>query len=279
MASQTYIEFIEAVRSYLVETNSDSPKSGKSNKQVVQAVKDKIKSGDLAISLSDGSMLSYLSKAANQEVSSGIVSGGVGVGYYLAGEGNDAPDQSEVDVKEVKVAKGKKETIREKDLYGLMELWLNQKGYSAKDTSNLKKGGRWGNPDIIGVERVDLFGAVQIDVASCEIKLSEDGWEQVIFEAISHKRFSNRSWFCYRVEGEGHPLPKGIEYYAERYKVGVVQIILADSDVIDLQKENKTPLDFIDRVVERIPALFDHVPLGEQKDVVDRAGITLTMSF
>ena len=279
MASQTYIDFVNAVRDYLTETGSNSPSTGKSNKQVVEALQARIADGKLAISLGEGSMLSYLSRAANQDVSSGFVSGGVGIGYYLQAEDFATAPAANVDEKEIKSSKGKKETLREKDLYGLMELWLNQKGYAAKDTSNLKKGGRWGNPDIIGVERVDLFGAVQIDVASCEIKLAEEGWEQVIFEAISHKRFSNRSWFCYRVVSEGSPLPKGIEYYAERYKVGVVQIILSDSEIIELQKGTKAPLDFIDRVVERVPALFDHVPLAEQKEVIERAGITLTVTF
>lgn len=279
MASQTYYDFIAAVRAYLTATGSTDAKSGKSNKQVVQAIQEKIAKGELAISLGDGSMLSYLSNAANQDLTSGIVSGGVGVGYYLDEMPAEAVAAKPVDIAKVSSGKGKGTVLREKDLYPLLELWLNQKGYAAKDTSNLKSGGRWGNPDIIGVERVDLFGAVEIDVASCEIKLAEEGWEQVIFEAISHKRFSNRSWFCYRVDAEGFPMPKGIEYYAERYRVGLVQIILTDQEILDLKKNEKAPLDFIERVVERVPALYDRVPLAEQKDVIERAGISLTMSF
>lgn len=260
-------------------TGSVDAKTGKSNKQVVQAVKSKINSGELAISLGEGSMLSYLSNAANQDLASGIISGGVGVGYYLDEVPPESIEAKPVDEKKISSGKGKGTLIREKDLYSLMELWLNQKGYSAKDTSNLKSGGRWGNPDIIGVSRVDLFGAVEIDVASCEIKLAEEGWEQVIFEAISHKRFSNRSWFCYRIPVEGAPLPKSIEYYSERYRVGLVQIILTDEEIVELKKGSKEPLDFIERVVERVPALYDHVPLGEQKDVIERAGISLTVTF
>ena len=279
MASQTYVDFIDAVKKYLQSTESVSAKTGKSNKQVVQAIQNKITNGELTISLGEGSMLSYLSNAANQDLNSGIISGGVGVGYYLDVTPVEQIDAKPVDEKKVSSGKGKGTLIREKDLYSLMELWLNQKGYSAKDTSNLKSGGRWGNPDIIGVSRVDLFGAVEIDVASCEIKLAEEGWEQVIFEAISHKRFSNRSWFCYRIPFEGAPLPKSIEYYSERYRVGLVQIILTDDEIVELKKGSKAPLDFIERVIERVPALYDHVPLGEQKDVIERAGITLTVTF
>jgi hypothetical protein len=279
VASQTYLDFIAAVCDYLKSTGSNGPTNGKSNKQIVQAIKDRIEAGELDISLGDGSMLSYLSTAANQDPTSKIVSGGVGVGYWLEEDISSAVESKPIDEKKVSSGKGKSTVIREKHLYPLMELWLNQKGYAAKDTSNLKSGGRWGNPDIIGVERVDLFGAVEIDIASCEIKLGEEGWEQVIFEAISHKRFANRSWFCYRTPAEGWPLPKGMEYYAERYRVGLVQIILSDQEVIELKSGEKGPLDFIERVVERVPALYDRVPLREQKDVVERSGITLTMTF
>lgn len=279
MASQTYVEFINAVKAYLLESGSTDPKNGKSNKQVVQHLIDRIQRGELSISLNEGSMLSYLSRAANQDTDCNIVSGGVGTGYWLQQAVDETAENKESDVKEVETTKGKSSKIYEKDLYPLMELWLNQKGFASKDTSQLKSGGRWGNPDIIGVERVDLFGAVEIDVASCEVKLGEEGWEQVIFEAISHKRFSNRSWFCYRVQDDSTPLKKGMEYYAERYRVGLVQIVLTDAEVLELSQKRKGPLDFIDRVVERVPALYDHVPLREQKDVIERAGITLTMSF
>jgi hypothetical protein len=136
-----------------------------------------------------------------------------------------------------------------------------------------------GESDIIGAERVELFGAVEIDLASCEVKLGENNWEQVIFEAISHKRFANRSWFCYRVADEAQPLPNGMAYYAERYRAGVVQIVLSDGDLVLLKEGKKAPLDYIENVIERVPELYDHVPLREQRDLVDRTGITLTVTF
>jgi hypothetical protein len=48
--------------------------------------------------------------------------------------------------------------------------------------SNLKGGGRWGNPDIIGVSRTELMGVVEVDLASCEVKMQDRDSEQVIFE-------------------------------------------------------------------------------------------------
>lgn len=273
----TYDLFKAAAEDYLKSSNSVTAEHSKSNTQIISELKKKIKSGSLKVVLSEGSMLNYLSNAANNDPGSGIVSGGPRKGYWYDPNGK-MPDEKPAD-KEKLGAGNKEVTIYEKDLYPLVQLWLEQKGYKSKDLSNLKSGGAWGNPDIIGVDRVDLFGAVEVDLVSCEVKLNSDNWERMIFEAISHKRFSNRSWFCYRVKSDEEPLPKGIEYYSERYKVGVVQIYLTDTEMVDLKGKKKEPLDYIDRTIERTPALYDYVPLREQKAVIERASISLTVTF
>lgn len=276
LTGTTYNAIIDAAETYLKESNSISPANSKKNRQIVQAIREAIAAGKLALDVADGTILSYLSYAANNDAQRSIVSGGPHAGYWY--EKQDEPKAAPQPEKEQIKAQGKSITVVEKDLYPLMELWLQQKGYTSKDLSNLKSGGRWGNPDIIGAERVELFGAVQIDLASCEVKIGDSNWEQVIFEAISHKRFSNRSWFCYRVQNEGTPLPKGMEYYAERYRVGVVQVVLSDQELASL-KQSSRPLDYIENVIERVPALYDHVPLREQRDLIDRSGIALTLAF
>ncbi len=278
MASDTYGLFVAAVEEFLKSSKSVGPLSSKSNKQIVEGVRSRIASGELQIDLTDGSMLSYLSYAANDDVDSRIVSGGPRRGYWIDTSEKQEPEQKPVDEQIVEQGKNK-EKISEKDLYPLTELWLESKGYTAKDMSNLKAGGKWGNPDIIGVDRVELFGAVEMEISSCEVKLSDAAWEQMIFEAISHKRFSNRSWFCYRVAGEAAPLPKGMEAYAERYRIGVVQIILSDKEVVDLKASKAEPLDFLDRMVERVPAPYDPVSLREKRDLIDRTGVTISVSF
>jgi len=63
-----------------------------------------------------------------------------------------------------------------------------------------------------------------------------------------------------------------MEYYAERYRVGVAQIILTDEELISLKTQTKTPLDYIEQVVERVPALYDAVPLGEKRDLIETYG-------
>ncbi len=273
----TYKALIEAVERYLNDEGSKSQATAKSNKEIVDEIKRQIASGVLAVDLTDGSILAYISEAANNDAESSIVSGGPRKGYWH--EPPAPPTEQPIEQTEVKAATGAPVTILERDLYPLLELWLQKKGYTSKDVSQLKKGGPWGNPDIIGAERVELFGAVQIELASCEIKVREANWERDIFEAISHKRFSNRSWFCYRIENEDAPLPKGIEYYAERYRVGIVQIVLTNEELISLKEKRQSPLDFIDRVIERVPALYDHVPLREQHDLIERSGIALAFRF
>jgi hypothetical protein len=235
--------------------------------------------GDITIDIADGTILAYISDAANNDEDSGIVSGGQHAGYWYDESSKISMEPRLIDEQHVVGSGGAALTISEKDLYPLTEFWLQTKGYTAKDMSNLKSGGRWGNPDIIGVSRTELMGVVEVDLASCEVKMQDKDWEEVIFEAISHKRFSNRSWFCYRVIDRDTPLPKNIEYYAERYRVGVVQIWLTDDELKELKLKSKEPLDFIERIIERVPALYDHVPLKEKRELIDRTGITVTLTF
>ncbi len=278
MPSSTYETVVKAAIDFLKSTDSKGRDSAKSSKQVVRAIRDKITCDELKLDVTDGTILCYLSAAANNDLNSGMESGGRRGGYWYEKPSEETPPP-QIEKTEIDSGPGVKTTVVERDLYPLMALWLEQKGYKAKDTSALKSGGKWGNPDIVGAERVDLLGAVEIDLVSCEVKLAEKNWEEVIFEAISHKRFVNRSWFCYRVSEEDLPLPKGIEYYAERYRVGVVQIELSDNQLISLKNGLIAPLDMIDNVVERIPALYDYVPLREQRELINRAGISTTISF
>lgn len=224
-------------------------------------------------------MVSYLSKAANSDPTSRIRSGGPKGGYWVEPVEEAAPVEKEQDVQPLSTGKGKAVQFYEKDLYPLVELWMEQRGFTAKDVSSVKSGGKWGNPDIIGAERTEVFGAIEIEMASCEVKLSSDSWEQVIFEAISHKRFANRSWYCYRTSLEASPLPKGMEYYAERYRVGVVQIELTDDELLSLKNGSAQPIDYLENVIERVPAIYDFVPLKEQRDLVDRTGLSMTLTF
>ena len=174
---------------------------------------------------------------------------------------------------------GKARPILRRRLISAGKILAAMKGFEAKDVSKLKGGGKWGNPDILGVKRAELFGAVEIELASVEVKLKDDNWEQFIFEAISHKRFCNRSWFGYRIAEADKPLPKGMEYYAERYKVGVLTF-LSDDDLLKLKSQKSDVLaEFVDRVRERLHALHESVPLQEMKSLCERANVNVSISF
>ena len=273
-----YGALVDAMEEFLKKTDSTGPKTSKSNKEIVKAIKQKVEQGLLSVKASDGTMLNYLSRAAH-DVDSGITSGGPRSGYWYSGAAKTTQRPDESDDRSGEISGEPRSNLLECDLYPLVELWLEENGYTSKDLSHLKSGGPWGNPDIMGGDLVSVFGAVQIELVSCEVKNQEAKWEKDIFEAISHKRFSNRSWFCYRVSNNDAQLPEGMKYYAERYRVGVVQINLSDNELEHLRDGEKAPLDFIDRVVERVPALYDYVPLAAQAEVISRCDFRLSLQL
>jgi len=214
----------------------------------------------------------YLNRSAVNDPTSPVRSSGTRSGYFLDRDSVTMDESPQEATTEIKPTEGKKTKISESDLYPLIVSWLETKGYSSKDVSTQKGGGPWGNPDILGALRTEIFGAVEIEVASCEVKLDEANWQRYIFEAISHKRFSHRSWYCIRTKSAESPLPKGIEYYAERYNVGIVQIILSDDEFVKVKTGELEASGFIDQVLERIPARYDAVPLREISDALIRSG-------
>ena len=125
---------------------------------------------------------------------------------------------------------------------------------------------------------VQTLGVTEIELASCEVKASSQNWEQFIFEAISHKRFCNRSWFCYRVSTE-EPLPKSMEYYAERYRVGIIQIVLSSEDIEALKNNEANAENYLSSVQERQLAFYEHVALQEKKEMIERSHLELGVKF
>jgi hypothetical protein len=279
MANPTYQTINRIAEENLKTRGHKSSEHPMGSRELVDAIQNDIRAQNLDVNLARSSIFNYISHAANKDESSAIFSGGAWGGYWVQ---EDAPaPEKPVEKAEIQASHGaQKVSFSERDLYPLVNAWLQTKGFTAKDVSTLKGGGKWGNPDIVGVKKVDLFGSTEIEVASCEVKLSEIGWEQFIFEAISHKRFSNRSWFVYRISDAGRALPKSIEYYAERYKVGVVQILLSDAELVELkQKKEAITEDLLDLVNERIPAFYEHVPLQEKADLFERAKIVPSSAF
>ena len=187
----------------------------------------------------------YLSRAANHDSESRIVSGGPHGGYSLEPL-SDVTTSIDVDPESSLQTKSQSGGgPLEKHLYPLLKLWLETSDYIAADVSMLKAGGHWGNPDLLGVSRAEMLGASEIELVSIEAKLSELGWERYIFEAVSHKRFVNRAWFCYRTEIPYPPLPKNMAYYAERYRVGILQVYLTDAELENAARGEKASAEYL----------------------------------
>ncbi|MDO8422389.1 MAG: hypothetical protein Q7S99_09530 [Parvibaculum sp.] len=267
----------EAIVAFLETKQATEVESAVPGKTIVDHLTNEMETKKLEIDLKPNTIWVYLNKAAVNDPASPIRSSENRSGYFLDKASVEEEKQQETTA-EIKPAEGKKTKVAESDLYPLVVSWLETKGYASKDVSALKSGGPWGNPDVLGALRTEIFGAVEIEVASCEVKLNEDNWQRYIFEAISHKRFSHRSWYCIRTASEKSPLPKGIEYYAERYKLGIVQIILSDDELAKLKADKADAANYIDKVVERIPALYEHVPLREVADVLKRSGFENSLS-
>jgi hypothetical protein len=158
-------------------------------------------------------------------------------------------------------------TPREERLYQIFADWLSSNGYQAEDTSTARKGGPWGNPDVVGISATQtISGTVIYELATIEAKISVANWKREFFEAVSHKRFADRVYFAFAYGAETVTVSDIEEYaelreYAEKYRIGIVVVFfdletynkLRDGDQNDL---NSLSLDE-GRVEEVWPAILD----------------------
>jgi hypothetical protein len=274
LPTNAYEQVRDRVTEILAENKNANGYVSKSGAELIATIRSEINEGTLQLQIVDATIYQYINRAANFDEIAPFVSNGPHRGYVY--DETIAATLEEQEVEEGAVAPVEEAgppPPKERDLYSLLKFWLIGRNYVAEDVSSLKSGGKWGNPDVIGVIRTELLGCVQIEVASCEVKLGTENWKQFIFEAISHKRFANRSWYCFRTAKE-ESLPKEMAEYAERFKIGIIQIVLDDAQFADLKNSNDDA-KYIDQVDEKIPAIFEHVSLAEQKEVVERAKIGL----
>jgi hypothetical protein len=159
-------------------------------------------------------------------------------GFYLISVANESSNDEIVD----SITTEAEETVRqqrekEKLLYPVIRSWMQEQDYQAKITANLKGNGQWGNPDVTGISCDDAFGINQIEIVTVEAKLNQAGWKRWFFEAVSHRRFANRSYFAF-----AHPeqsitkLDEELRYYSELFRVGVLVISMKQEDYDRLQR-------------------------------------------
>ena len=161
----------------------------------------------------ENSLSAYMSYLARNSVSR-IQCAGTTKGYYLsrvrsvAGTANPVKD--------------------EKLLYPFLERWLSMQCDAVKDISaKHKKKGIWTNPDIMGLNIFNILGSEAVDITTIEAKLSMDKWRMDIFEAVSHARFANRSYYAFLCD-YNYKVTSEIFLFAQEYGIGLIEIRLPE---------------------------------------------------
>ncbi len=219
-------------------------------------------------SLAVNTFQQYLSKLV-RERSSSINCQGRKQGYYLSQAAKDllgeGVDPGVADEEPAEAKRREKERL----LYPVLLNWLIEQDYRAAITSTGRANGWWGNPDIAGIICDQAFGGFTLEVATIEVKLSEKGWRQWVFEAVSHRRFANRSYFAI-----AHPaelikkLDTELRYFSELYKIGVIVVAMDKKQFDDLQagRLTKPILDHEVDIVELYSAPFSQVQPRYQQE-------------
>jgi len=158
-------------------------------------------------------------------------------------------------------------TPREERLYQIFADWLSSNGYQADDTSTVRKGGSWGNPDVVGIKATQtITGTVLYELATMEAKVTLIDWKKLFFEAVSHKRFADRVYFAFAYGAETPTVSDIEEYdelraYAEKYRIGVVVVFFDPDTYAKLVNGSQADLDGLSldegRVEEVWPAVLD----------------------
>ena len=200
-------------------------------------------------------------------------------GYYISTKAKEIVEKStETDTTAIADEEsGVKRHQKELLLYPVLESWLIAQGYQAENVSSTRSLGKWGNPDVAGINPMDNFSGLSLEVVTIEAKTSLDNWERHIFEAVSHRRFANRSYFAF-----AHPeetiskIPQDMRYYAELYNIGVLVLSLENETFDKLIKgtlQNPCEFDEVD-IMEIYSAPYNFVQPRYQIKFCDAVGIT-----
>ncbi len=174
-----------------------------------------------------GPYLSNVSRQANSPiVSNGRGRGG---GYFLSSLAAKQAEEQAANIAEPLRDESEPTSDRESSLYPVLVDWLVGNGYRARDTAAMRRLGRWSNPDVTGVKVSEHIGRMEIEIATIEAKRTLVDWERFFFEAVAHRRFTNRAYFAFPApESSLGKLPPEMRYYSELYDVGVLTVVMAD---------------------------------------------------
>jgi hypothetical protein len=263
----TYADYLQAVQTYLRNEGATTANRTKHMREIVEAVKPSFDGR-----LSENSLYNYLNNAAQNDNDSGIISLGPHRGYWLDEaalttakrlEGAEHADEEAQPDRRTRIR-------REHTLYEPVRKWLVANNYRAENVADTRGGSKWSNPDVVGIRVSKNFGLTDIEIVSVEVKISKANWRQDIFEAIAHKRFANRVYYCYPVTDGLDKLDEEMRRYSELYRVGVLQIFLEKESLESLYSstsaESLPHLGASDIIDEKIPAPYDFIPPRYQID-------------
>lgn len=235
------------------------------------------------LNIAKNTFLQYVSNTV-KDVETRINCLGRKQGYYLVELSEEIEKAGGLEVPELgapeKAVSPRKQ--KEKLLYPVLESWLITQDYQTSDISTGKTLGKWGNPDIAGIHALDGLSGTSIEVVTIEAKVSLENWEQWIFEAISHRRFANRSYFAF-----AHPsemiakIPQDMRYYAELYQIGVLVLSIENSNFEKLnegQFHGELDLEDVD-IIELYSAPYNFVQPKYQVKFLKAQGIECSKSL
>lgn len=249
-------------------------------KRTADEILERIRATPFENHVSENTFRAYLSRAA-RDLGSPIASAGRGRGggYYVSSIPAAVADATEDEAQDgtaVVPPRGLR-VEKERLLYPVLKSWLIERGYRADDTSSGRKLGRWGNPDVVGLQIHEHLGAVDLQIASIEAKTSADDWERWIFEAVSHRRFANRAYFAFAIPDEFRgKVSEDLRYYSERFGIGVLTVVLDNDQYQRLHAGDlEEPVTAEDAdIVELYAASPSPVPMRYRRQLCDALGIT-----
>lgn len=174
---------------------------------------------------------------------------------------------------------------REYYLYEAAVDFLNRKGYSGFDSSNSRAQNRWGNPDAVGVKLTNYLNMMEIEVCSIEVKTSGEKFEIEFFEAVSHTRFVNKSYFAFAWEKNGTDIPAEMISYCEKFRIGLLVIEIESDDYKELFKNDKIKKSEVDAILEKyefrevFPAPYHEVSLASKKQFLNGLKLKFEVVF
>lgn len=120
----------------------------------------------------------------------------------------------------------------EKKLYQIALDWLVAEGFNAEITGERTGNGKWGNPDVTGIKVHNTASETkEVEIATVEVKINQSNWRQLIFEAVSHTRFSNLTYYCFAYpESDRNSFDSEFYMYAEEFGLGLLGIEMEDTD-------------------------------------------------